>query len=61
MGAADEHTAIRWILDAEDLSEVDLAYGSDYIAFLFNLPYKGTYDSLIQAVLAERESSKESG
>ena len=61
LGAADELTAIRWILEAEDLSEVDLAYGSDYIAFLFNLPYKGTYDALIQTVLAEMESAKESG
>lgn len=53
LGAEDELTAVRWILAAEDLSDVDRAYGSDYIAFLFNLPYKGTYDALIQTVLAE--------
>ena len=53
LGAADELTAIRWIIDAEELSEVDRQYGSDYIAFLFHLPYKGTYDQQIQAVLAK--------
>ncbi len=61
LGAADEQTAVRWILAAEDLSEVDLAYGSDYIAFLFNLPYKGTYDALIQTVLAEMELEADRG
>jgi len=53
LGAADELTAIRWIIDAEELSEVDRQYGSDYIAFLFHLPYKGTYDQQIQDVLAK--------
>lgn len=55
LGAANDQTAVRWILDAENLSDVDRMYGSDYVAYLFDLPYKGTYDTLIRTVLAEME------
>lgn len=55
LGAADEQTAVRWILEAEELSDVDMMYGSDYVAHLFDLPYKGTYDNMIQTVLAGME------
>ena len=51
IGAADELTAIRWILEAEALTENDLAYGSDYVAFHFGLPYKGLFDQQIQTVI----------
>ena len=51
VGAADELTAIRWILEAEALSKFDLAYGSDYVAFHFGLPYKGLFDQQIQTVI----------
>ena len=51
IGAADELTAIRWILEAEALSKFDLAYGSDYVAFHFGLPYKGLFDQQIQTVI----------
>ena len=50
-GAQDELTAIRWILEAEQLSKFDLAYGSDYVAFHFGLPYKGEFDQQIQTVI----------
>ena len=50
-GAKDELTAIRWILEAEALTENDLAYGSDYVAFHFGLPYKGEFDQQIQNVI----------
>jgi hypothetical protein len=53
LGAADTHTAIRWILQARNYSATDLAYGSDYVAYLFDLPYKGQFDAEIAAVLAE--------
>jgi len=49
-GARDEVTAIRWILQAKNLSEFDLSYGSDYVAFLFDLPYKSKYDTMIGEV-----------
>lgn len=58
MGAPDQHTAVRWILEAEELSDVDMMYGSDYVAYLFGLPYKGRHDTLIQAVLAEMEPAR---
>ena len=51
-GAADELTAIRWILEAEAFTENDLAYGSDYVAWHFGLPYKGEFDQQIQTVIA---------
>ena len=50
-GAKDELTAIRWILEAEQLSKFDLAYGSDYVAWHFGLPYKGEFDQHIQTVI----------
>jgi hypothetical protein len=50
-GAQDELTAIRWILEAEALSKFDLAYGSDYVAWHFGLPYKGEFDQQIQTVI----------
>jgi len=50
IGAKDELTAIRWILEAEAFTENDLAYGSDYVAWHFGLPYKGEYDTMIGEV-----------
>lgn len=52
LGAEDELTAIRWILEAEEFTDNDLAYGSDYVAFHFGLPYKGEFDQQIQTVIA---------
>ena len=52
LGAEDEHTAIRWILEAEQFAENDMAYGSDYVAWHFGLPYKGLFDQQIQTVIA---------
>jgi hypothetical protein len=58
LGAADEKTAIRWILDGESLSDIDLMYGSDYVAFLFDLPYKGRFDKIISEVCKEIEEMR---
>ena len=51
IGAKDELTAIRWILEAEQITKFDLAYGSDYVAWHFGLPYKGEFDQQIQTVI----------
>ena len=59
-GAKDELAAIRWILEAEQLTENDLAYGSDYVAFHFNLPYKGLFDQQIQTVIDDMSVALES-
>jgi hypothetical protein len=55
-GAKDELTAIRWILEAEQFTNSDLAYGSDYVAWHFGLPYKGLFDQQIQTVITAMES-----
>lgn len=57
-GAKDELTAIRWILAAEQFTNSDLAYGSDYVAYHFGLPYKGLFDQQIQTVITAMESEK---
>lgn len=37
LGAGNEKTAIRWILDGMDLSEIDRQYGGEYICFTLGL------------------------
>ena len=39
-GAGDRETAIRWLLEAEELDEYDFWYGSDYINFTFGVGYR---------------------
>jgi len=39
VGAGDRATAIRWILQAMDLSEHDLRYGGSYVCYELGLPY----------------------
>lgn len=53
LGASDKATAIRWILEAEDMGEFDLAYGADYVAYTFSLSYSNPYKAEIQAVIDE--------
>jgi hypothetical protein len=57
LGAPSNEDAIRWILEGEKLSEFDLAYGADYVAFHFGLsysnPYKADIDAAINSMLKE--------
>lgn len=39
LGAGNRETAIRWIVEAQELTENDLVYGADYVCFLLALPY----------------------
>ena len=39
LGAPDRQTAIRWIVDSLNLTEMDLCYGADYVCFCLDLPY----------------------
>ena len=55
IGAEDEVTAVRWILEAEQFTENDLAYGKDYVAFHFGLSYQNSFQDQITAALAEME------
>lgn len=38
-GNVDRKTAIRWLLEAEEMDEYDLAYGGSYACYNLNLPY----------------------
>ena len=50
-GAADAETAIRWILEGEDFTGFDLAYGADYVAWHFGMSYSNPYRTQIQTVI----------
>jgi hypothetical protein len=50
-GAADAETAIRWILEGEDFTGFDLAYGADYVAWHFGMSYSNPYQTQIQTVI----------
>ena len=39
LGATSKAQAIKWLLEADNFSEHDLAYGPDYVCFHFNLSY----------------------
>lgn len=39
IGARDRETAIRWLVESLNLSEIDKMYGSSYICFELGLPY----------------------
>lgn len=39
VGASDRDTAILWIIESLNLSEMDKMYGGSYICYLLGLPY----------------------
>lgn len=51
LGAGDQATAIRWIIEGEGFDTVDLQYGADYIAYHFGLAYDNAYRVAIQNVI----------
>ena len=51
LGADSIETAIRWMLEAEKLTEFDLAYGADYVAWRFGLSYQNPYKDRITAAI----------
>jgi hypothetical protein len=50
-GAGNAETAIRWILEGEDFTGFDLAYGADYVAWHFGMSYSNPYRTQIQTVI----------
>jgi hypothetical protein len=44
VGARDRDTAIRWIIESLNLSEIDKMYGGSYICYLLDLPYSMEID-----------------
>ncbi len=54
LGAADEETAIRWILEGENFSLGDIRYGADYVAYHFNLPYENRWSKVIAGIIQQK-------
>jgi len=50
-GAADRETAIRWVVEALDLSEAELTYGGEHVCFLVGIPF--SYTQELDAAVAE--------
>lgn len=57
IGAADEVTAIRWILEAEEFTEYDLAYGKSYVAWHFGLSYQNQFQDQIDEAIKQMENA----
>lgn len=54
LGAGDEETAIRWILDGEEFSLYDYQYGADYAAYHFGLPYANQWREQLDRIAHEK-------
>jgi len=52
-GAADRETAIRWVVEALDLSEGELTYGGEHVCFLMGIPF--SYTKELDAAVAEMQ------
>jgi hypothetical protein len=49
LGADSRETALRWIVEAMELSDADKMYGGDYICYTLDLPY--SYSNEFNCVL----------
>ena len=50
LGAKDLETAVRWIIEAEDFSDMDYCYGADYCAWHFGLAYDNPFKEVFAKV-----------
>ena len=55
-GANSIETAIRWMLEAEELTRFDLAYGADYVAWHFGIAYGNPYKERIESAIKQMEA-----
>jgi hypothetical protein len=53
VGAKDEVQAIKWIMEAEEFSDIDLQYGASYFCFHFGLSYSAEKEFPIQEAINE--------
>jgi hypothetical protein len=53
LGADDQKTAIKWIIEAEEFSDYDLQYGADYFCYHFGLSYQVKNQLPIQEAMNE--------
>jgi hypothetical protein len=53
VGAEDEVQALKWIMEAEEFSDIDLQYGASYFCFHFGLSYSAEKEFPIQEAINE--------
>lgn len=51
IGAKDEVQALKWIMEAEEFSDIDLQYGASYFCFHFGLNYNAMKEFPIQEAI----------
>lgn len=54
LGAGDEETALRWILEGENFSLNDYQYGADYAAYHFGFDYANEWRDLLDKVCHQK-------
>lgn len=54
LGAKDEETAIRWILEGEEFELFDYQYGADYAAYHFDLPYRNKWSDTFARIAQQK-------
>lgn len=52
-GAGDVKTAIKWIIQGENFTDVDLHYGADYFCYHYGMAYEAAKEFPIQEVIDE--------
>jgi hypothetical protein len=54
LGATDEVTALRWILEGENFTLYDYQYGANYAAYHFDLPYENQWREQLDRIAHEK-------
>jgi len=54
LGAGDEDTALRWILEGEGFQLYDYQYGSGYVAFNFGLSYQNRWRDQLDRITQQK-------
>ena len=55
-GADSRETALRWIVESMELSEVELCYGGEHVCFLMGIPF--SYRTELNPVVAEMQQAE---
>lgn len=50
LGAKDLETAVRWIIEGENFSDMDYCYGAGYCAYHFSLAYDNPFKEVFAKV-----------
>lgn len=54
LGAKNEETAIRWVLEGENFDLNDYQYGADYAAYHFGLSYRNQWRDTIDRITHQK-------